>query len=559
MRPCCWHPFPAPVNPDHSDQALAEYRQRRDGFRLECPEFFNFGTDVIDRRASERPAACALFWAGATGQRHISFGAFAGRTDRIANGLEAMGLRRGDRVLLVLPALVEWWESMVGLMKAGIIAIPATPLLTSKDIAYRVQSAGVDAVITDADGAAKVDAVAASLTGLRFKIAVCENRREIPGGWDSFEEALGGAPALREPTRTRSDEAALIYFTSGTTGLPKMVLHTHASYGIGHRLTGEFWLGLHPGDLHWNISDTGWAKTAYAALFGPWIAGSGIFVRHKPGKFDAADVLRQLGEHPISSVCGAPTIYRMLLQQDLAGFRPKALRQCMAAGEPLNPVVFERWQAATGFSIREGYGQTETVVLCCCPPEVGIRPGSMGLPPPGIDLAVLGADGEPLPPGEVGEIAVKMTPQRPVGLFQEYWKNAAATAEVFRDGWYHTGDCASTDADGFFWFVARADDVITSSAYRIGPFEVENALMQHPAVAEVAVVGKPDPVRTEIVKAFIVLADGHAPSDALKRELQEHTRRTTAPYKYPREIEFLDELPKTVSGKVRRVELRARG
>ena len=543
------------MEPDITDEALSEYRRRHAAFGLDCQEYFNFGTDVIDRWAHQRAAACALFWVGESGEERLSFAEISERSNRVANGLEGLGLKRGDRVLVILPAVVEWWESMLGLFKAGIIAIPGTPLLTPKDIAYRIKAAEVDAVITDMSGATKVDQATDHLPGPDIKVIVGDTAHE---GWLPFGETLGGAPSPREPTRTRSDDPALIYFTSGTTGMPKMVLHTHASYGIGHRITAEFWLGLHPGDLHWNISDTGWAKTAYAALFGPWIAGAGIFARHKPGKFEPADVLRQLSEHAITSVCGAPTIYRMLLQEDLSKFHPDSLRQCMAAGEPLNPAVFDRWKKATGFSIREGYGQTETVILCCSLPNLEVRPGSMGLPPPGIDLAVLDSDGNPLPPGQVGEIAVKTEPTRPVGLFKEYLNSPEATARCYRNGWYLTGDCASIDVDGFFWFVARMDDVITSSAYRIGPFEVENALMQHPAVAEVAVIGKPDPVRTEIVKAYVVLAKGIEPSDTLKRELQEHTKRITAPYKYPREIEFMDELPKTVSGKIRRVELRGR-
>ncbi len=407
--------------------------------------------------------------------------------------------------------------------------------------------------MTDAAGAEKVDHVAEHLSELQYKILVGKESRS---GWDAYEELVSAAS--REPQRelTRSDQPALIYFTSGTTGPPKMVSHTHASYGIGHQLTARFWLGLESDDLHWNLSDTGWAKTAYSGLFAPWIAGSTLFVRHRPGKFDPRDVLQCLTDYPIHSLCAPPTVYRMLVQEDLSQFHPQALRRCMAAGEPLNVAVWNTWHEATGLTIREGYGQTETVILCSSIPDLKIKPGSMGLPPPGMDVAVIDKDGNRLPPGEQGEIAVRVEPNRPIGLFHNYWKNPDATAGCYRNEWYLTGDCAYTDEDGYFWFVARADDIITSAAYRIGPFEVENALMEHPAVAEVAVVGKPDPERTEIVKAFIVLAAGYEPSDELARELQEHTKQATAPYKYPREIEFMDELPKTHTGKIRRTELR---
>jgi acetyl-CoA synthetase/medium-chain acyl-CoA synthetase len=457
--------------------------------------------------------------------------------------------------MLNLPSVPEWWESMVGLAKADMVAIPTTTMLTEKDIAFRLRSAEIDGVIADEAGAEKVDRAGAESSGLRVRIQVEGTPRR---GWVGYEEALAAAAPARERLETRADGPALIYFTSGTTGPPKMVLHSHASYGVGHRLTARFWLDLEPGETHWNMSDTGWAKTAYAGYFGPWIQGACVFVSHRPGKFDPSHTLEVLSRYPVESLCAPPTVYRMLVQEDLAAFRPQALRQCRAAGEALNVEVFEKWRDATGIVIREGYGQSETVLLCASIPEVPVKPGSMGVPLPGFDVAVIDADGNRLPAGAPGEIAVRVEPERPVGLFQEYWHAREATAKCYRKGWYLTGDCARTDEDGYFWFEARADDIITSSAYRIGPFEVENALMEHPSVAEVAVVGKPDPKRTEIVKAFVVLAAGYEPGEELAKELQEHTKRSTAPYKYPREIEFLDELPKTVSGKIRRVELKAR-
>jgi acyl-coenzyme A synthetase/AMP-(fatty) acid ligase len=537
-------------------QTLAEYRRVRDTYRLHCPEHFNFGHDVVDRWASERPEDLALWWLGADGEeRTLTFAQMSDRSNQVANAMTQVGLRRGDQVMLSLPSVVPWWESMVGLTKADMIAIPTTRMLTEKDMAFRVEAAEIDGVIADAAGAEKIDSVTQDQPGLRVKIQV---GGDVRPSWIGYEDLVGAASASFEPLRTRSDGQALIYFTSGTTGPPKMVLHSHAGYGLGHTLTADFWLSLEPGDLHWNISDPGWAKTAYAGFFGPWIRGATVFVRDQPGKFRPAETLEVLNRYPITSLCAPPTVYRMLIQEDLTEFRPDTLRQCRAAGEPLNIKVLSTWRDITGLTIREGYGQSETVILCANIPDLPVKPGSMGLPPPGIDLAVIDQDGRRLPPGETGEIAVRVDADRPVGLFQEYWHDPQATAKCYRGGWYLTGDLAETDEDGYFWFVARADDIITSSAYRIGPFEVENALMQHPAVAEVAVVGKPDPERTEIVKAFVVLAEGFEASQDLAAELQEHTKAETAPYKYPREIEFLEELPKTPSDKVRRVELRAR-
>ena len=300
-----------------------------------------------------------------------------------------------------------------------------------------------------------------------------------------------------------------VYFTSGTTGMPKMVLHTHASYGLGHRVTGRYWLDLGPEDLHWNVSDTGWAKAAWSSLFGPWNCGASLFVQHTAGKFQPADVLTGLSQYPITTLCAAPTIYRWLVQLDLTGFRPLALRHCVAAGEPLNPEVIAVWKKATGLTIRDGYGQTETVLVCGNFPGIEVKPGSMGLPTPGFDLAVVDDEGARVPTGQEGDLALRIEPTRPLGLFREYWQDPAATAHAFRQGWYRTGDCGRVDEEGYFWFVGRADDVINSSAYRIGPFEVESALIEHPAVVEAAVVGKPDPLRGEIVLAYVILAEGY--------------------------------------------------
>jgi acyl-coenzyme A synthetase/AMP-(fatty) acid ligase len=533
----------------------ADYDRARSEFRWQCPENFNFGFDVVDGWAATSPDHTALHWVGPGGEQTITYDQLAERSGRFARAVRSLPIAPGDRVLVILPRVPEWWEALIGLLKAGVIAIPGTTLLTPKDLAYRIELAGVTAVITDVEGAEKIDAMGNAPTGLKQRILVGTETRP---GWQSYAELLAAQPAPLERLATRCDDPALVYFTSGTTGMPKMVLHTHASYGIGHQITGRFWLDLTPDDLHWNVSDTGWAKAAWSSVFGPLGCGTSLFVHHTPGKFQPADVLDCLTRYPITTLCAAPTIYRFLVKLDLSSFRPAALRHCVAAGEPLNPEVINVWKQATGLTIRDGYGQTETVLVCGNFPGVNVKPGSMGLPSPGFDLAVIDDEGRRKPVGEVGDLALRVEPERPVGLFREYWRDPQATANAFRQGWYRTGDCGHVDAEGYFWFASRADDVINSSAYRIGPFEVESALVEHRAVVEAAVVGKADAERGEIVKAFVVLAKGHTPSESLKHELQEHVKHTTAPYKYPREIEFVDELPKTVSGKIRRVELRNR-
>jgi acetyl-CoA synthetase/medium-chain acyl-CoA synthetase len=398
-------------------------------------------------------------------------------------------------------------------------------------------------VITDAEGAQKVEQVADECPTLRLRVLLGDERE----GWVNYTRAVASAMTSLRREPTRSEAPMMIYFTSGTVGYPKMVLHTHVSYPIGHIVTGKYWLDLKPTDLHWNLSDTGWAKAAYSNLFGPWIMGAAMFTFDGRGRFDAQQTLELLERYPISTFCAPPTAYRLLVLENLSRYRPPALRHCIGAGEPLNPEVIEAWQRGT-----------ETVILVANFPPLRVKPGSMGKPSPGFTISVLDDDGREVPAGTEGDIAVKLTPTRPVGMFSEYWRNPEATANCIRGEWYITGDRAIRDEDGYFWFVGRADDVIISAGYRIGPFEVESALVEHPAVAESAVVASPDQIRGDIVKAFVILVPGHQPSEQLVQDLQEHVKRVTAPYKYPREIEFATELPKTISGKIRRVELRQR-
>jgi len=546
---------------------MTDYQATRESFRLEVPATFNYARDVVDAWAAREPGRRALLSVGPDGGgvRRFSFQDLARSSNRAARFLAAQGIGKGDRVFVMLPRIPDWYDVVLGCIKLGAVPMPGTTLLTARDVAYRVQRADATVAVTDAAGAATVDQAAEHCPSLATRICVAgapsgDSPEVGPGpAWASWADGLAAAgeePPDVEPTR--SDDPLLLYFTSGTVAYPKMVLHTQASLGIGHQLTARFWQDLHPDDLHWTLSDFGWAKAAWGKLFGQWSVGATNFLWDLRGKPDFDLMLRLLGEHGVTTFCAPPTIYRALVQLDLAAYDWSRLRHCVSAGEPLNPEVIKVWREATGLTVYDGYGQTETVNLLANYRCLPVRPGSMGKPTPGFDVCVVDDDGKVLGPGEEGHVAVRVSPERPVGLFVEYWRDPEATAAAFRGDFYYTGDRAYVDEDGYFWFVGRSDDVINSAAYRIGPFEVESALVEHPAVAEAAVVGKPDPERGQIVKAFVVLAQGRAGSGDLVRELQDHCKRVTAPYKYPREVEFVEELPKTISGKIRRVELRER-
>lgn len=514
---------------------------------------FNFATDVVGHWARLRPEAPAFWWIDEHGGNELkyTFRQLAEAGNRAANAFEKMGIKRGDHVLVVLPRLPQWWIGMLGLIRLGAVPVPGTPLLTPRDLQYRIDSAKIGAVFTDAENAVKLP----DFDGIRIVAG-----GDCPAGWFDFDAvARDASPEFNGP-RTRSDDPGIIYFTSATTGYPKMVLHTQTSYGLAHRLTGKLWLDLTHEDLHWNISDVGWGKAAWSSFYGPWHMGACVFAVDLRGKFDPLKILTILQQYPITTLCSPTTALRLMVRQDLTAFRFPKLRHAVTAGEPLNPEIVAIWKKATGLTIHEGYGQTETVILVgnfrCLGHEV--RPGSMGMANPAYEVSLLDDDLNEVPPGREGEIAVRVEPHRPVGLFREYWDHPEATARQFRGGWYLTGDRAKRDKDGYFYFVGRKDDVIKSSGYRIGPFEVESALMEHQAVLDVAVVGKPDAIRGQIVKAFVVLRSGYTGADALKVELQRHCKQIVAPYKYPREIEFVVELPKTTSGKTRHVELRER-
>jgi len=530
---------------------MTDYDKTYAEFKLEVPEYFNFARDVLDRWA-EDPDKLGMWWIDDYGhEAKKTFRELCDDSRKVCSMLAGQGVKRGDVVIVILPRLIEWWVINIACLRMGAVISPGTTQLTAKDIKYRFEASEAVCIITDNAIAPRVDEVINECPNVKTRIIIGESRE----GWLNYADLFSAAPDVFETANTRSDDNAILYFTSGTTGYPKMTVHTHASYPIGHRITGQFWLDLRPDDLHWNLSDTGWAKAAWSSLFGPWSMGAAIFVHHS-NKFDTKRTLEILGKYPITTMCGAPTNYRMLVLEDLKAYKFPTLRHCVGAGEPLNPEVIDVWKEASGLTIRDGYGQTETVLLAGSFPCIEPRFGSMGKPSPGFDIQVIDDEGNVLPPNQEGDIAIRVKPVRPVGLFKEYWKNPEKTAGVYRGDWYITGDRAYRDEDGYLWFVGRADDVILAAGYRIGPFEVESALLEHDAVAESAVVSSPDEIRGEVVKAFIVLAPGHQPSDALVKELQDHVKKVTAPYKYPRKIEFVESLPKTVSGKIRRIELR---
>jgi acetyl-CoA synthetase len=550
---------PVPPRPGRNTEPnLRSYDNERKRFTIDTPERFNPVLDLVEHWASEDPDVLALLSLGPEGElvaRH-TVAQLAADSRRAANALLALGVGRGDRVLVMLPRAPAWYAAMLGAIRIGAVPSPTPNISVSRDVEYRITTLGAVAAITDAQGASKTDDIEARLPTLRHRIC-WGGGEDIPDGWQDFDalcDSAGDAPTPEDPTSR--DDDMVMFFTSGTVSYPKMVLHRQ-SYGLGHVSTARFWHDLRPGDRHWTISDTGWAKAAWGGLFGQWHERATV-VQVALGRPDPDTVLGIVARHGITSFCAPPTIYRMLVQTDLKAHDLSSLRHCTSAGEPLNPEVIRAWSEGTGdLTVYDGYGQTETTAIVANFRAVPVRPGSMGKVMPGWDVEVHDEDGRRAPAGTVGDIAVRAEAGVwPAGLFSGYHGDDAATAGAIRDGWYYTGDKAKVDDDGYFWFEGRSDDVITSSAYRIGPFEVESALIEHPAVVEAAVVGKDDPDRTQIVMAFCILAEGVTPSNELVRELQDHTKRLTAPYKYPREIRFVDHLPKTVSGKIRRSELR---
>ncbi|MEK6582520.1 MAG: acyl--CoA ligase [Nitrospirota bacterium] len=545
---------------------MQDYSKEYKEFTLPVPDKFSFPLDVFDKWGER----LALFWTDGIIEKKFSFSALKKLSSKGAGAFKKMGLNKGDKVIVLLPNIPEWWEIMLALMRINAIPIPATTLLTSKDIEYRLTATDIKAIITIDEETEKVEeAVNGSKTN---PLLVITGERK---GWQDYIKERDRADAF-EGGRAASDEPALIYFTSGTTGPPKMVLHTQASYPLAHIITGRYWLDLRPGDIHWNLSDTGWAKAAWSSFFGPWHMGATIFSLFKKGKFSPSLIIDTLKRYPVTTLCGPPTAYRMMVKEiqdsrlrrvapalrrvrrgeEETKFEFKSLRHFVAAGEPLNKGIIEVWKERTGMYIYDGYGQTETVNVLANYRCLPVKPGSMGVPAPGFNVDIIDENGKPVLPNTEGDIAIAVKPGRPAGLFKEYLGNPDATEMAVRGNWYMTGDRAYKDEEGYFWFVGRADDVILTSGYRIGPFEIESVLIEHPAVKESAVVASPDEVRGEVVKAFVVLTQNYKPSDALAEELQKFVKGRTAPYKYPRKIEFVDDLPKTISGKIKRKELK---
>ncbi len=530
---------------------------------IKVPEEFNFAIDVIDEQAKKRRNSLAIIWTNEAGaERKITYWELSVASSKVANFLQGLGIEKGDKVLVMLPRIPEWWFVMLGINKLGAVAVPSAVVLTPRDIEYRCAKASIKAVITNEENMEKFEQIRDRLNTVEHFILVREKENsKVPEGWIDFKSEYEAASRNFIPlagwSKTKSTDPMLIYFTSGTTGYPKMVPHEQ-SYAMAHRLTAELWHDLTPEDIIWTITDTGWAKIAWGAFYGQFYVGATIFVYDYRGRFNPSRVLTLLEKYGITVFCAPPTAYRMLILEDLKRYNFSELRRCTSAGEPLNPEVIEVWKRGTGVEIHEGYGQSETIVIVGNLPWIKPKYGSMGIPIPGFTVDVIGDDLKPLPPGQEGDIAVKVRPEWPIGIFKGYLGDEELNREVFRGDWYITGDRAIKDEDGYFWFVGRADDVIKSSGYRIGPFEVESALLEHPAVMEAAVIGVPDELRGQKVKAFVILAPEYEPSEALIKELQEHVKKITAPYKYPREIEFVKELPKTVSGKIRRMELRER-
>lgn len=527
-------------------------------YKVKVPEDFNFGYDVIDVYAAEQPHKEAILWTNDRGDvKHINYKEYKRLSDSVASYFLQLGIRRGDCVMLILKRQVEWWISMVALHKIGAIVVPATHLLTDKDIIYRCHEASIRMIVSVGDVNVLRNVIRARpyCPSLRHCVSIGPT---VPQHWENFWQGTMLAPKFHsQKGQNKVTDNFLLYFTSGTTSEPKMVMHDH-SYPLAHIMTGKYWHNLHDNALHLTVADTGWGKAVWGKLYGQMIAGATVFVYNFEGRFNPATMLQTIEDFKVTSFCAPPTVYRFMIREDLTKYDLTRLEYCTTAGEALNPNVFEEWKQKTGIIIYESYGQTETTLVLGTYPFINPRPGSMGVRNPQYNVDIINNNGERCKPGENGNLVIRTDKGRPLGLFKEYYRNPDMTAKAHKNGIYFTGDIASYDEDGYFWFVGRADDVIKSSGYRIGPFEVESAIMSHPYVVECAVTGVPDEIRGMVVKATIVLGEEFKDkaSPELVKEIQDYVKHETAPYKYPRVIEFVDELPKTISGKIRRVEIR---
>jgi len=532
---------------------MKNYEKTIKEFNIDVPHFFNFGFDVVDKNA-ETKDKIALIWIDTDGETYqdYTFSDLQSMSNRFANVLRKQGFQKGDNLYVMVPRVPEWYSVMLGCFKLGVIPMPAPQILREKDIDYRLKASKARGAVVYGDSIEKFGNL--STPDNFTKIAIKYESK----GWQNYKNLMENASenlSREDVEPTKSTDPLIIYFTSGTTKFPKMVLHDQ-TYALGHYITARFWQDLTENDIHWTLSDTGWGKAVWGKLFGQWLIGTTVVMHNQADRFDPELHLNILQNFGITTFCAPPTAYRMLILQDLSKYDFSKLRHTVSAGEPLNPEVIRKWKEHTNTLIHDGYGQTETVNIIANYPCLEVKPGSMGKPAPGFTIDIVDDETNPMPFNEAGHIAVKAEGKNQVGVFKGYYRDEEATNAAFHNGWYFTGDKAYKDEDGYFWFVGRSDDVIKSSGYRVGPFEVESALQTHNAVAESAVIGAPDKLRGTVVKAFIVLKPGYEGSDKLIRDIQEHVKNETAPYKYPREIEFVDNLPKTVSGKIRRVELR---
>ncbi len=538
-------------------QEFSSYDDFMEQFHVDVPDDFNFGYDVIDAWAEAMPEKEALLWVNDQGEvQHVTYGAFKNITDQCAAFFQGIGIEKGDRVMLILKRRVEWWYSMVALHKIGAVVIPATHMLTEKDIIYRCHMAGISGIISCGDPLVlgHVQKARRFSPMLRHCISIGPI---VPNGFYDFWRGLHEATPFERPPRNKVTDNFLLYFTSGTTGEPKMVMHDY-SYPLAHIVTAKYWHKLNENSLHLTLADTGWGKAVWGKFYGQMLCGATVFVYDFEGRFIPSHLLKVIQDYRVSSFCAPPTIYRFLIREELERYDLSALKWCTTAGEALNPSVFDEWKQKTGITIYEAYGQTETTMVVGTYPWVKPKPGSMGLPNPQYHIDIVDEQGNSVAPMEHGELVINVEKGKPLGLFKSYYRNDEMTEKRIVNGLYHTGDVVYRDNDDYLWFVSRIDDVIKTSGYRVGPFEVESALMTHPAVAECAVTAAPDEIRGQIVKATIVLTSEYEDkaSEALASELQEHVKRETAPYKYPRIVEFVRELPKTISGKIKRAEIR---
>ena len=533
------------------------YKEFKADFKIKIPENFNFAYDVVDEIAVSNPDKIAMVWCDDKGNEAIfTFGQMKYYSDKAANFFKSQGIHKGDPVMLILKRHFEFWFCTIALNKIGAITIPATHLLSTKDIIYRNNAADIKMIVClpDPEVIRHIEESESKSPALKLKVMIGQERQV----WLNFTKGMENSPKnfIRPSSAeaTSNNDIMLLYFTSGTTGMPKMVNHDFV-YPLGHILTAKYWQNVQDNGLHFTVADTGWAKSAWGKLYGQWLSGSAVMT-YDYDKFVPKNLMEVIEKYKVTTFCAPPTIYRFLIKEDLKKFDLSHLKYCVVAGEPLNPEVFKQFHDQTGIELMEGYGQTECTVAIATYPWMKPKPGSMGMPTPGYDIEIVDADGNPCEAGNEGEIVIHTAGSKPVGMFNGYYRDDQLTASVWTNGLYRTGDMAWCDEDGYFWFVGRSDDVIKSSGYRIGPFEVESALMEHPAVLECAITAVPDADRGQIVKATIILSKNYHPSEELAKELQEHVKKVTAPYKYPRVVEFVTELPKTISGKIRRVQIR---